>query len=293
MQMTPRISSEPAWDDLSSQEKQVSARNMEIYAAMVDDLDRYLGEVLETLKEQGELDNTFIFFMSDNGPEGARGELGWPGLNEWVAECCDNSLENMGKADSYLWYGPNWARAGAAPFRMFKAFTTEGGIRSPAIVRYPKTVSSGTTYREMTTVMDVLPTILELAEIEHPYPQSFQGREVLPLRGASMLPALSGDSVTVHSEDYVMGWELFGHRAIRQGDWKIVWDEAAYPEKPHDADVKKDSWRLYNLANDSSEQVDLSQQQPERLKALIVEWQNYVQETGLVLPDYNSGPAPH
>ena len=289
MQMTPLISGEPAWEDLSDYDKQVASRNMEIYAAMVDDLDHYLGEVLDVLKERGEFDNTFIFFMSDNGPEGARWEAGWEGLNKWVAACCDNSLDNMGEADSYLWYGPNWARAGAPPFRMFKAFTTEGGIRAPAIARYPKTVSPDKTFREMATVMDVLPTILELAQVEHP--QSFQGREVLPLRGASMLPALSGDSERVHSEDYVMGWEVFGHRAIRKGDWKIVWDTAAYMEKPQDPDILKDSWRLYNVANDPGERVDLSQQEPERLQALIAEWQNYVKETGLVLPDYNVGYA--
>ncbi len=197
----------------------------------------------------------------------------------------------MGKADSYLWYGPNWARAGAAPFRMFKAFTTEGGIRVPAIVHYPKTVPGDTIYRGTVTVMDVLPTILELAQIEHP--QSFQGREVLPLRGASMLPALIGTSASVHSENYVMGWELFGRRAIRQGDWKIVWEPAGipWPWEPRDPYIRDDGWRLYNLADDPSEQIDLAQQQPERLQALIAEWRIYAQETGVVLPDYDVGYA--
>jgi arylsulfatase len=274
---------------LSAQEKQVAARNMEIYAAMVDDLDHYLGTVFETLKQRGEFDNTFIFFMSDNGPEGAHLEIGWDPLGEWVAACCDNSLDNMGKPDSYVWYGPNWARAGAAPFRMFKGFTTEGGIRVPAIVHYPKTVPDGVIHRSMVTVMDVLPTILDLAEIEHP--QTFQGREVLPLRGASMLPALTSDRASVHTEAYVMGWELFGRRAIRQGDWKIVWEPAATPWEPRDPHITDDAWRLYNLADDPSEQVDVARQQPERLQALIAEWQIYAQETGIVLPDYDVGYA--
>ena len=291
MQAVPRVPGEPAWDALSSQEKQVAARKMEIYAAMVDDLDYYLGTVLDTLKQRGEFDNTFIFFMSDNGPEGAQLEIGWDALGEWVAQCCDNSFENLGEDDSYIWPGPNWSRASAAPFRMFKAFTTEGGIRVPAIVHYPKTLPGGDIHRGMTTVMDVLPTMLELAGIEHP--QTFQGREVLPLRGASMLPALTGASASVHDEEYVMGWELFGRRAIRQGDWKIVWEPAGILWEPRDPDIRDDSWRLYNLADDPGEQVNLAQEQPERLQALIAEWQTYAQETGIVLPDYDVGYASH
>ena len=273
----------------SAQDKQIAARKMEIYVAMVDDLDHYLGTVFETLKRRGEFDNTFIFFMSDNGPEGAHLEIGWDAVSEWIAQCCDNSFENMGKADSYFWYVPNWARAGAARFRIFKGFTTEGGIRVAAIVHYPKTVLAGTIYSGMATVMDVLPTILDLAEIEHP--QTYQGRDVLPLRGASMLPALTGARARVHDKDYVMGWELWGRRAIRQGDWKIVWEPAGIPWEPRDPHIKDDSWRLYNLTNDPSEQIDLAQQQPERLQALIAEWQTYAQETGVVLPDYDVGYA--
>jgi arylsulfatase len=289
MKATPRVPGEPAWDALSAEEKQIAARKMEIYAAMVDDLDHHLGRVLETLKRRGEFDNTFIFFLSDNGPEGAHLEIGWDALREWVAQCCNNSIENMGKADSYLWYGPNWARAGAAPFRMFKAFTTEGGIRVPAIVHYPKTVPGGGIQSAMATVMDVVPTILELADIEHP--RTYQGREVLPLRGASMLPALTGESSYVHAEDYVMGWELFGRRAIRQGDWKIVWDPAAIQWEPRDPQINYDSWRLYNLAEDPSEQIDLAQKQPDRLQALLEHWESYARETGVVLPDYTVGYA--
>lgn len=285
----PSISGEPAWQALTAEEKQNEARKMEIYAAMVDDLDLYLGTVLEALKRSGEFENTFIFFMSDNGPEGTHLEIGWQALNGWIEECCDNSLDNMGKGDSYLWYGPNWARAGAAPFRMFKGFTTEGGIRVPAIVHYPETVPAGTIYQGMTTVMDVVPTILELAEVEHP--RAFQGRDILPLRGASMLPALTGASESIHAEDYVMGWELFGHRAIRQGDWKIVWQPSGITREPRDSDSADDRWRLYHLASDPGEQVDLAQQEPERLNALIAEWETYVEETGTILPDYSVGYA--
>lgn len=289
MELTPRYHGETAWEALSEEQKQIEARKMVIYAAMVDDLDRYVGAVIDNLKSSGDFDNTFIFFMSDNGPEGAHLDIGWDTLGEWVSECCDNSLENMGQADSYLWYGPNWARAGVPPFRMFKGFTAEGGIRSPAIALYPKAVPGGEIKGAMMTVMDVLPTLLDVAGIKHP--RTFQGREVLPLRGASMVPVLTGASEAVHDEDYVMGWELFGHRAIRQGDWKIVWDASKYPYVPRDFQITGDNWRLYNIAKDPSERVDLARQYPERLQSLITHWEEYVRETGIVLPDYSVGYA--
>jgi arylsulfatase A-like enzyme len=286
---TDRVPSEKAWNNLSNEEKAVEAKKMEIYAAMVDDLDKYLGNVLESLKRSGDFENTFIFFMSDNGPEGANLEVGWDDLANWVNECCDNSLENMGEADSYLWYGPNWARASAAPFRMFKGFTTEGGIRAPAIVHYPKSIKGGKVNTSMSTVMDVLPTILELAEVQHP--KKFKGKEVLPLRGTSMLPALKGEKTEIHDKNYMMGWELFGRRAIRKGEWKIVWEPAAHPWDPRDPDINDDQWRLYNITKDPGEQNNLAAIETETLERMIMEWQNYVKETGVIVPDYGVGYA--
>ncbi len=289
MMMNPRVPSEKAWDSLTEPQRQIETRKMEIFAAMVDDLDYYIGTVISSLKEQGEFDNTMIIFLSDNGPEGAHLEIGWDSLGKWVEACCNNSLENMGREDSYIWYGPNWARAGAAPFRMFKGFTTEGGIRAPAIIHYPKSIPGGTVQDKIATVMDIMPTILEVAEIEHP--KSFRGKEVLPMRGGSMLPMLTGKISSVHTDDYTIGWELFGRRAVRQGDWKIVWEPAGIPWEPRDPSIEANKWRLYNLENDPGEQVDLAKQEPDQLRALIGQWNNYVKETGVILPDYNVGYA--
>ncbi len=289
MRVTERIPSEVAWDSLSEEDKRTEARRMEIYAAMVDDMDRYLGAILESLKQSSDFENTLIVFMSDNGPEGAHLDIGWDALGEWVDECCDNSLENMGAADSYLWHGPNWSRALAPPFRMFKGFTTEGGIRAPAIIHYPKVIQGGSIQGAMITVMDVLPTILELADIKHP--KTYKGREVLPLRGSSMLSLLKGDGESLHTENYTMGWELFGRRAIRQGDWKIVYEPSGIPWKPNDPNVIENQWRLYNLATDPGEQIDLAGQEPERLSDLIRQWESYVSETGVIVPDYEVGYA--
>ncbi|XOV73867.1 MAG: arylsulfatase [Verrucomicrobiota bacterium] len=292
MQMTPRIPGEKAWEALNGEERKIAARKMEIYAAMVDDLDRYLGTVLETLKRRREFDNTFIFFMSDNGPEGSNLDVGWEDLSKWVAQCCDNRFENMGSDDSYLWYGPNWARAGTPALRGIKGFASDGGIRVPAIAHFPKSIPGGSLQHNLATVMDVMPTLLDVAGVKHP--PTFQGREVLPLRGTSMIPALTGARARVHAEDYVMGWELFGNRAIRQGDWKIVWRtvESSYPTVPRDPEIAHDVWRLYHLAEDPGERVDLAGTHRDVLQAMVAHWETYVRETGLVLPDYKASATP-
>ena len=287
-----RLASEPAWQDLSSDEKQVEARKMEIFAAMVDDMDRYTGEVIDYLKASGQFENTLVFFMSDNGAEGAHLNIGWEALDEWVAQCCDNSIENMGNGDSYIWYGPNWTWASSGGYRMYKQFTTEGGIRVPAIVHFPKQIQAGVMNDGFVTVKDVLPTLLELTGVNHPG-ATFNGREILPLQGVSMLSMLKGEQATTHNQDYVMGWELFGRRAIRKGDWKIIWEPAGIPWEPRETDISVDKWRLYNIGEDPAELIDISSDQPLKLKELVQEWENYVRENGVVLPDYNSPYATH
>src|SRR5690606_22331840 len=144
-------------------------------------------------------------------------------LSAWVERCCDNSYENLGAGDSYVMYGPNWARAGTVPFRGQKQSAWEGGIRVPAFARLPGVVPAGARNGELATVMDVLPTLVEIARGELP-DGAYRDRPVAPLQGASLLPRLTGDEDGVRPPDHYVGWELFGHRAVRQGDWKIVWD---------------------------------------------------------------------
>ncbi|MSU64660.1 MAG: hypothetical protein EXS38_00820 [Opitutus sp.] len=99
-------------------------------------------------------------------------------------------------------------------------------------------------------------------------------------------------SWVVHAADYVMGWELFGRRSIRQGDWKIVWEPARIPWEPLDPEITVNRWRLYNIAHDPSERVDLARQNPDVVKAMTAHWDEYARETGVVLPDYSVGYAP-
>ncbi len=271
----PRLPGEPAWDELGEEQKAVEARKMEIYAAMVHDLDRHVGELVDYLKSIDEYENTFVLFLSDNGAEGHRLEETWESLRNWVAECCDNSFENMGRGDSYLDYGPNWARAGIGPSRMYKGFVNEGGIRVPAFASFPGRIEPGGYTDRFATVMDVMPTLLELAGVDHPGTR-YRDREVLPMQGKSMWPFLSGSTTTIHGDDFVMGWELFGRRAIRQGDWKLVWTTEPYG--PGD-------WELFQLGQDPAELHDLAQERPEITARMIELWDRYAEKNGVIWVD--------
>lgn len=267
-----RVMAKP-WSALTEQEQLTQARTMEIYAAMVHDLDTYVGKVIKALKETGEYENTVIFFMSDNGAEASTLSF-VPGMNEMIASCCDNSLANMGAENSYIFQKPGWARVSGAPSKFFKGYVTQGGILSPAILSYPNAQKAEGRYKEFVSVMDVMPTFLDLAGITHPYPE-FEGREVLPMKGTSITPLLEGKKERVHGDDYVMGWELHYHRAIRKGDWKITFSQPPLGDR---------RWKLYNVANDPFEHHDLSEQHPEVLSDLLKDWDVYVQENNIYTP---------
>ncbi|KAF5585396.1 Arylsulfatase [Fusarium pseudocircinatum] len=274
------------WDKMPPTEKAESARKMEVYAAMVDLIDVNVGRVVDYLDSIDELDNTFVLFMSDNGAEGAMLEavpmMGSVGsVPRIINKYYNNSIDNMGMADSYIWYGPEWACASMAPSRGFKTWITEGGIRCPCLVRYPPFSKAGGSHTDsFCTVMDILPTLLDLAGI--PLPGSkFRGREVFPVRGSSWVLHLEDQSPAFHDEEKeITGWELFGLRAIREGHWK-----ALYMTAPRG----KDKWELYNLKNDPGELHDLADSNPDITDRLIDLWEIYYSETGMFDPGHEFG----
>ncbi|KAM0269404.1 hypothetical protein ACHAQH_009765 [Verticillium albo-atrum] len=203
-------------------------RKMGVYAAMVELIDVNIGRVVDHLEVSGELDNTFIVFMSDNGAEGAMPEalplMGSVGaVTNLLDKYYDNSLEYMGMADSFVWYGAEWACASMAPSRGFKTYITEGGIRCPCLIRYPVFDKSGSNTDSFATVMDILPTVLDLAGVPLPG-KVFRGKEVVPARGSSWAPHLYNQAPGFHDEEKeITGWELFGLRAIRKVPWKPLY----------------------------------------------------------------------
>jgi arylsulfatase len=262
----------PRWSALSAEDRQFEARRMEIYAAMVSDLDRYVGEVIDHLKKTGQYDNTFIMFMSDNGAESTRRDL-QPGIREHIGKEYDHSLENLGSATSYVMYGANWASVSATPFNRHKATGFEGGVHVPAFVHYPRKVARGSRSDAVGTVMDLLPTFLALAGTQHPGPR-YRGREVVVPRGVSLLPMLYGEAGAVHPPGEILGWELFGQRGVRQGDWKLVWDST----QP----AAQRRWQLFDLSKDIAEQRDLATSDPARFAQMQQGWEKYDREVGVV-----------
>ncbi|KAK0945140.1 hypothetical protein LTR29_003487 [Friedmanniomyces endolithicus] len=274
------------WAAMTSEEKAKSSKAMEVFAAMVECIDHNVGKVVDYLEETGELDNTFVCFMSDNGAEGAAYEA-YPivqgSMIQHLQRYYDNRLENLGRGNSFIWYGPRWAQAATAPSRLYKAFTTEGGVRVPFLAKFPAAFASaeqknGGITNAFSTVMDLAPTILEMAGVPHPSPDgqgTYQGRPVVSMRGRSMVPFLTDPSSTrtIHPADFIHGWETCGRAAVRCGDYKIVFIPA--PKGP-------EKWQLYNLARDPGEIHDLAAANPERLARMVRMWDRYVLETGVV-----------
>lgn len=264
------------WASLSPAEQARSARDMEAYAAMLSALDAEVGRLVAHLKQRGQFDNTVILFLSDNGPEGND----WAadgGNKSWIPANFDNRLENIGRPDSFAFQGPAWGQVSAQPFRYFKAFTNEGGVRSASFIRYPSSIRAGRS-TQLLTAMDVMPTLLELAGAHHPG-LLWQGQTVLPVQGMSMLPYLQGRAA-VHNPDYVWGMELMGRQALRKGYWKIVY---------HYQNRSQGRWALYDLQQDPGEQHDVASRHAAKLDELLTEWAQYVQRNNVRLGTRDTG----
>lgn len=194
-------------------------------------------------------------------------------IQEHVGREYDHRIENLGSATSYVNYGRNWASVSASPLNRHKATGFEGGIRVPAFVHYPRGVPSGERRDEVVTIMDLLPTFLDVAGRELPR-SPYRGRDVLPPQGTSLVPLVSGRVERVRPADHVFGWELHGHRAVRRGDWKLVWDQAMPDERRR--------WQLFDLAADPFEQHDLAAAKPEKLAEMLDAWSRYVAASGVI-----------
>ncbi|MSQ72185.1 MAG: arylsulfatase [Betaproteobacteria bacterium] len=263
------------WGELTADERALDARKMEIYAAMVHALDRAVGRVVAALDRLGRLDNTFIMFLSDNGPSGTLRENS-PGWREWIAEHAVNRFDNIGRPDSYTSIGPRWAEAQAAPFFLFKRYTTEGGVRTCAFAAGPG-VAGGREAAGFIHVTDLAPTLLEFAGID-----AAPAPDKLAMRGSSVAGLLAGRSAEVHPPEQEIGWELAYGRALRKGDWKVVYLPSAAKNIAPELPVNR--WLLFNLANDTGETTDLSAKEPAKLQELVAAWNAYARETGVVIP---------
>jgi len=254
----------PKWESLSVEMKEEYARDMEVYAAMVDYLDMSVGRIIQYLKENNLYDNTLIVFFSDNGANGAPASA-YPGNGDGkYLATFNNKLENRGLPNSYIEMGPGWAQAVSSPFRLYKSFTSEGGIKSPMIIKSPgSTNKRGEWNHSFIHVSDILPTFLNITGAS--YPSEIDSKSINPPIGKSILPILLGESTSVHENDG-MGYELFEMKAFIKGDWKIL--RLPVPFGNND-------WELFNLKDDPGELHDLSRQNPEKKTELVEAWREY------------------
>lgn len=260
----------PRWDELSPEQRARSSRKMEVFAAMVDRMDENVGRVIAALKETGELENTYILFLSDNGAEAANvSALPAAAVAFLGIEGADNELDKIGGPTSFVSIGPGWAEAATAPLWRVKAYLTEGGTRVVSFLTGPGIEPElGTVF---TSVMDVVPTFLDLAGVSHSGDR-FADKTIKPVRGKSWVPWLTGEMDRVYAPDHAFGSELFGGRALRKGDWKLL-------------DTGDGQWRLFNIARDPGEVEELSASEPERTASLIEAWEAYAREVGVVMPE--------
>ena len=267
---TPR-NRDGSWDSLTAEQQRLSARNMEIYAAMVDRLDQNVGRVIEALRASGELDNTVIVFLADNGAEALDVETTGAEMLAGALKGADNGFANRGAASSYLTYGAGWAQAATAPSWLTKGYQSEGGTRAVAFISGVNIPQRKGADRQFLSVADVAPTLLELAGV-NPAEADVGGRAVRPITGRSWLAWLHNSKAQVYADTDGFGAELFGSRAYRQGNWKLT-------------DVGDGVWRLFDIAHDPGETRDLSLQEPGRREAFAEAWLRYSRQVGVIEPD--------
>jgi arylsulfatase len=250
---------------------------MEVFAAQVDRMDQNIGKIVGTLRQEGQLDNTLIVFLQDNGgcdePKGRNGRKIPKGTRGGPSVM-------PGGPDTFIAYGRNWANVSNTPFKQYKHYVHEGGISTPLIAHWPAGIQRrGVMERQPGHLIDLMPTFVELAGAT--YPQEFGGKPTVPLPGVSLVPEFEGKPL---ARTRPIFFEHEGNRAIRDGKWKLVAKGIHGP------------WELYDMRADRTEMHDLSAEQPQRVKDMAAAWHTWAQNSQVLpmLPwvKKNDGAAP-
>ncbi|GBG07681.1 arylsulfatase [Paenibacillus agaridevorans] len=269
--LTDRDNSQPAWEDAAH--KEWEQRRMEVYAAQIDSMDQGIGRILQTLEETGQLEQTLILFLSDNG--GCAEEFepvqpnkipkNWGRTSTGADVAFGNRPDVMpGAETTFQSYGTAWANLSNTPFRLYKHWVHEGGIATPFIVHWPEAIQSKGEIRHMACQLtDVMATILDITNAA--YPATYNGHAICPPEGKSMKKFFVSDD---HAEDRFLFWEHEGNAAVREGNWKLVKN---YPGK----------WELFDMAQDRTEIYNLADQYPERVQQMIVQYDRWATRCGV------------
>ncbi len=258
------------WEALSPEQRRYQAKRMAVYAGMVEAMDFHLGRLLDYLKSQNQYDNTVILFTSDNGAEAS----GPADPDSFLARRGPAALgyhtdyERLGLKGSYNSISPSFASAAASPLAFYKFYAGEGGMRVPLIVSGAGLPARGGISHAFSFVTDITPTILSFAGVEPPAGR-YAGRPVAPMIGRDLGPLLRQDVDRIYGPEDAVGYELAGHAALFQGDYKIV-----YLYGP----LGDGQWHLYNIAEDPGETIDLASQLPQRLQRMLSAYEGYKRE---------------
>ncbi|UUO06426.1 arylsulfatase [Blastopirellula sp. J2-11] len=267
-ELSPRTPQVPAWDQLDPAKQDEMDLKMAVYAAMIDRIDQNIGRLMKHLKESGVDDNTLIFFLSDNGGCQEGGVLG-------RGEFVNAEKRNLENSNSY---GEAWANASNTPFRLYKHFNHEGGTATPFFMRWPAKIAARDAWcAEPAQLIDVMPTILDVAEAT--YPAKRQGNVIPALDGVSLRPAMQGEPLDRQQPICI---EHESNASIRAGDWKLVGRGVAPPRG-----VQPAKWELYNIVADRTETHNLATEHPEKVRELSQQWNAWAKRVG-VYPKLNN-----
>ena len=270
-------------------DKEWESACMEVYAAMVDQMDQGIGRLVQALKARGELDNTLIFFLQDNGgcaENGGRGTKPFPRPEKPTFKSIPDDVVHYfgsvpkqtrdgypvrrghvmpGPEDTYIGYGRNWANVSNTPFREYKHWVHEGGVATPLIAHWPDGIAAKNKLRrEPSHLVDLMATCVDVSGAK--YPEKTGGKSIKPMEGRSLIPVFEGKSLNREA----IYWEHEGNRAIRMDDWKLV------------AKGRQGQWELYNMKTDRVEITDLSKKYPERAAKLQTMWQTYAERANVI-----------
>ena len=283
LELPPRPDDVPAWDSLSEAEQKFEAKKMAIYAAMIDILDQNVKRLVDHLKEIGEYENTVFFIFSDNGAASVLSGFNVPARGRYLNETFDTFCYQDGKLDNECyenmgtrhWYGgasEGWAMLSNTPFNRYKKDTFEGGVHTLGFLHYPQAKITGEKHSCLTSIMDIAPTILEMAGVV--YPTTYNGQYNSPMEGVSMAN-LFEDTQDCDQSRWI-GWELDSGKGLRYGDWKLS-------QKWDDSKTRWDEqWYLFNLKNDPFEREDLVKKEPEKFQEMLALYSVYATKNNVI-----------
>ena len=265
-----RMSTTDDWSALSDEQRRYEAKRMAVYGAMVEAMDHHLGRLFDYLKAVGQYDNTLIIFTSDNGAEASGSAYPF----SFAARQGPSSLgysrdyESLGLKGSYNTISPSFASAAASPLSLFKFYAGEGGMRVPMIIAGPSVSEVGEINHAFSFVTDITPTLLSFAGVTAPKDR-YRGRPIEPMVGKDLMPLITGKVDRVYEESDSVGYELAGHAALFQGDYKLLFTRGPLGDG---------QWHLYDIVRDPGETNDLAEAQPARLQTMLSAYQRYVRE---------------